>query len=73
LLKNWQKTGIEFKFHPIVEARIIIFDASTTYITSYNPMQKEESIGVRFQYPPIARLMQGLFNQKWLEASDINY
>ena len=65
--------GMKVKYYPIMEARIIIFDAKIAYITSYDPKRKEEAIGVRFQYPPIARILQELFDQRWSKAKEIKF
>lgn len=71
MLKNWQKIGIEVKYCSSIEARFIIFDSKIAYITSYNPKQKEEGSGVRFNYPPIAGIIQDLFEQRWSKAKVI--
>ena len=70
MLCNWQKIGVQVKFFPLLEARIIIFDQKVAYITSYSPDDKNEGIGVRFQYPPVARLMNDLFEQRWKIAKE---
>src|SRR5436189_6242319 len=65
MLINWQKIGIEVKYFPLIEARIIIVDKKIVYITSYNPLNKNECTGVRFDYPPVAKIMNEVFLQRW--------
>lgn len=71
MLKNWQKMGIEVRHYPLIEARIIIFDSKIAYITSYNLTIKEESNGVRFNYAPIAQILQDLFEQRWTKSKPL--
>lgn len=65
ILTNWQKMGLEVRYFPLLEARIIIFDSNVVYLTSYNPENKEEAVGIRFAYQPIAKQMKDLFEKKW--------
>lgn len=71
MLSNWQKMGLEVRHILLLEARIIIFDTKILYLTSYNPRRKEEAIGVRFAYSPIAWQMSQLFESKWKVAKPI--
>lgn len=72
MLHNWRKIGIDVRYFPLLEARIIIFDSEIVYITSYNPEIKDESIGIRFNYPPIAKLMKELFEIRWATSKEIS-
>lgn len=65
MLKNWQKIGVEIKCIPDMDARILIFDEKVTSFASYDPKQRHEAFGVRFEYPPFAKLMNEVFEQKW--------
>ena len=65
LLASWQKMGLIVRYFPLLEARIIIFDSKILYLTSYNPKNKEEAIGVRFAYAPIAQQISDLFEKRW--------
>ena len=71
MLENWKKIGLEIRHHPLLEARLLLFDSKIAYISSYNPKKKEEAIGIRFNYPPIAKLMRDLFNERWQKAKVI--
>jgi sugar-specific transcriptional regulator TrmB len=71
MLANWRKAGLEVRYFPLLEARIIIFDADIVYLTSYNPHDKDEATGIRFAYPPIARQMKELFESKWKVAKPL--
>ena len=70
-LHSWQKAGIEVKYYPNIEARIFIYDHRIVYFTSYNPKNKEEAVGMRFEYTPYANLMDELFEQRWQLAKEI--
>lgn len=71
MLKNWQKIGINIRYYPSLEARIISIDSHIVYITSYNAEQQEEGVGVRFEYAPIAQIMNGVFHQRWNIGTEI--
>jgi sugar-specific transcriptional regulator TrmB len=68
---NYQKMGMETRFTPLVQARIVIIDGQITQFGSYSPERQAESAGVRFDYPPLARLMDELFEQKWQQGKII--
>lgn len=71
MLGNWRKIGIDVRFFPLLEARILIFDNELVYITSYNPNNQNEGIGMRFDYPPVARIMNEIFEQRWKNSEEI--
>lgn len=71
MLKNWQKMGIQVRQSPLIEARIIIFDSQIVYLMSYRKEKVEESLGVRLNYPPIARVMREMLMQRWKETKRI--
>lgn len=72
MFHNWQRMGVDVRFHPNMEARIFIFDGKIVYFTSYNPKNKDEAIGTRFNYPPLARLINELFEKRWKIAKGID-
>lgn len=65
MLASWQKMGLIVRYFSLLEARIIIFDSKILYLTSYNPQKKEEAIGIRFAYAPIAQQIADLFEKRW--------
>jgi sugar-specific transcriptional regulator TrmB len=71
MLKNWQKIGIKIRCIPEMNARVLIFDENVTSFASYNPKQRHEAFGVRFDYPPFAKLMNDVFEQKWKTAKEM--
>lgn len=71
MLQNWKKLGIQVRYYPVLETRLFIFDNKIVYLTSYNPDQKEEALGVRFNYRPIARIVRDFFDQRWVKAEEI--
>ena len=72
MIKNWEKLGIEVRQIPNMDMRIVTYDSEVAYFSSYNLKQHSEAIGVRFDYPPLAALMDQLFEQKWQQGKVIN-
>lgn len=73
MFRNWKKMGVDVRYYPNIEARIFIFDHRIVYLTSYNPKDSQEAIGIRFDYAPYAKLMDDLFEQRWKLSKDLNY
>ena len=71
MFRNWKKLGLQVRYFPLLEARIIIIDKRIVYIMSYNPKMNEESVGVRFDSPPSAALMNAVFEKRWNRASEV--
>ncbi len=65
MIKSWKKMGMEIKYTPSLFTRIVTYDGSITYFASYNPDSSQEAIGVRFEYPPLASLMDQVFEERW--------
>ncbi len=72
MFDNWQRMGVVVRYHPNMEARIFIIDEKIVYFTSYNPQNKDEAIGARFNYSPLARLINELFEKRWKIAEKIS-
>jgi len=72
LAKSWQKMGIETRYTPLIQARIVTIDGHITHFGSYNPKRHLESAGVRFDYAPYAALMDEMFEQRWKLGKEIN-
>lgn len=71
MFRNWQRIGIQVKYYPNMEARIFIIDKKIVIFTSYNPENKEEALGMRFNYQPYAKIMDELFEARWKIAKEI--
>ena len=71
MFQNWEKIGIGVKHYPEMEARFFIFDHQIAYLASFNPNKIEESMSVRFDYPPYAKLMDELFHRRWEAAYEV--
>jgi len=71
MYNNWKKIGVEVRYFPGIQARIYTFDHNTLYLSSYDSKDKKETIGVRFTYAPVAKLMDELFEQRWKLAKEI--
>lgn len=72
MLHNWEKNGLKVKCYPAVNSRIIIIDTRIVFVTSYNPANKDEALGIRFVYPPFGKIMTDFFNQTWAQAKPIS-
>jgi sugar-specific transcriptional regulator TrmB len=70
-LRSWSKAGIEVRYYPNMEARIYLFDHKIVYMTSYDPKNRREALGVRFEYPPLTALLDELFEQRWKLGKEI--
>lgn len=71
MLSNWKKMGIEVRVIKLIEVRIFLFDQKIVYLLTYQPLRNEEIIGIRLAYPPIARLINELFVERWKLANTI--
>jgi len=71
MFSNWKKIGLNVRFYPSLESRIFIFDKKIVYLTSYDSKNKEEAVGVSFEYPPFGEIITELFNKKWQLAKKI--
>lgn len=71
MAKSWQKIGMETRYTPLINARIVILDGQITIFGSYSPERQPEAVGVRFDYAPFAKLMDELFEQKWQQGKTI--
>ena len=71
-LERWQNLGAAVKYLPNLNMRLIVIDQRITYITSYDPSQRNRAFGVRFDYAPLAIQMGGLFEQHWQKAEELH-
>ncbi len=71
MLLYWKNLGVEVRYFSLIEARILLFDSQIAYIVSYNPEEKEEGVGVRFNYAPVTLLMEELFEKRWMLSKEI--
>lgn len=69
MFANWKKMGIKVKRIPPIEARIMIFDKRIVYLLSFSEKKESENIGIRFDYPPAAVVMQEVFERQWSKNS----
>jgi sugar-specific transcriptional regulator TrmB len=67
-LEQWKDIGVDVRYQRNTDLRIFTFDNDVAYITSYNDAKKEDAFGIRFNYPPLATMLNGLFEQQWHEA-----
>jgi len=72
MLANWEKMGIEVRMTGPVQTRILLLDSKIAYLASFDQTNPHLALGVRFAYLPIARILQGVFEQKWSAAKKLN-
>ncbi len=65
VVNSWRKMGMEVKFTQSINTRIVTYDGLITYFASYNKKHPQEALGVRFDYPPLAALMDEMFESRW--------
>jgi len=68
-LERWQTMGVSIRLIDSLDLRLFIFDSKIVYFTSYSQQIKEQALGIRFNYAPIAAVMNGLFEEKWAQAA----
>ncbi|MDO8611014.1 MAG: phospholipase D-like domain-containing protein [bacterium] len=71
MFQNWKKMHIDVRFHPLLEARFIIIDSCIVYMTSYNENIPKNANGIRLNYPPIAQIIQDVFEKRWKESKSV--
>jgi len=69
--ENMMKIGIQIKYLPIVHSRIFIVDEKIVFVGSYDPSDYKKAVGVRFHYPPFAKMLLQLFDRHWFAAKEI--
>jgi sugar-specific transcriptional regulator TrmB len=67
-LEEWHKLGIETKYTSDLGVRLFTFDSQVVYFTSYSSRNKDAAFGIRFDYTPLATLMNDLFEEHWVNA-----
>lgn len=71
ILQNWKRMGTEVRQTQLIRARIIIYDGHIVYFMSYDPKNMQQSIGIRFDYEPIGKVMSALFMRYWNIAKQV--
>ena len=69
--KLWKELGAEVRYLPDFSLRMLIYDKRIVYIASFDPDNPKGAFGVRFEYEPLAMQMTELFEQNWLQASEV--
>lgn len=69
-LERWRDIGVEVREIENTELRLFVIDSKIAYVTSYDEDRKEQAFGIRFDYPPFAILLRGVFEEKWKIATD---
>ncbi len=64
-LEKWQDIGAAVRQSENIGVRLFVFDSRVVYFTSYNAASKGKAFGIRFEYEPLANLMNELFEQHW--------
>lgn len=67
-LEKWADLGADVRLTDDHGVRMFLFDTKTAYMTSYNQGKKEEAFGVRFDFAPLAVMLQDVFELRWNES-----
>lgn len=70
-LQARKQIGEWVRVHAPVNARLMLFDKKVAYVMSYDPNNYVKSMGIRFDYAPLAQLMNMLFLQYWEKGDEI--
>jgi sugar-specific transcriptional regulator TrmB len=70
-LEQWHKLGVEVKHTSDLGIRLFVFDSQVVYLTSYSTKSKDTAFGIRFDYAPMAELMNSLFEERWPFAGEL--
>ncbi len=70
-LEMYEDMGAEVRYMPNIGIRLFIFDGNTAVMTSYDEVQSSRAFGIRFTYPPVAKQLNHLFEQRWRQAEPI--
>jgi hypothetical protein len=71
LIDRWKEIGVNIRYLPDFQMRMLIFDQRIVYMTSYDSENYKSAFGVRFEYEPLALQMSELFEQNWRKAQSI--
>ncbi len=63
-----KEIGVNIRYLPNLDIRLIIFDKRVVYMTSYDAKRPSSAFGIRFEYVPLALQMSELFEQNWQKA-----
>ena len=70
-LEPWKELGVEVKYLPDLDIRLLNYDKKITYLTTQDPENQSSGFGVRFEYKPLAIQMAELFEQNWQKAEPL--
>lgn len=70
-IEAYKLMGAETRYVANLGMRLYIFDDRTVVLTSYDSRYPMRAFGIRFTYSPVAKQLQELFNQRWLQGEQI--
>lgn len=70
-LEAWKDIGVDVKYIADMGIRLFIFDSQIIYFTSYDSKSRQRAFGIRFEYRPLAEIMDNLFEEKWEQTEVI--
>ncbi|RJQ24447.1 hypothetical protein C4577_07750 [Candidatus Parcubacteria bacterium] len=71
MVTNWQKNGILVRKTTLLHLRLMIYDSSIVYFTSYKHANSQKDMGMKINYPPFAVILSQLFEEWWQKAETI--
>ena len=70
-MEMYEDMGAEVRYLPNIGIRLFIFDSRTALLVSYDETQSTRAFGIRFTYAPVAKQLEQLFEQRWLQAKPL--
>ncbi len=67
-LEMYEEMGVEMRYLSNMGIRLFVFDGNTAIMSSYDEIQSNKAFGICFRYDPVAKQLDQLFEQRWLEA-----
>ena len=64
--------GAEVRYLPNIGIRLFVFDSKVTILSSYDETMSNQAFGIRFNYLPVAKQLDQLFEQRWEQAQPLD-
>lgn len=70
-LENWKELGVDVRYLPELQIRMLIYDRKIVYLSTQDPSNQAKGFGIRFDYAPLAKQMGELFELNWQKAAEL--
>jgi sugar-specific transcriptional regulator TrmB len=71
-IENYSDLGVEVRYLPNIGIRLFVFDGKSAIMTSYDIAQSSRAFGIKFNYLAVAKQLDELFEQRWLQAQPLS-